>query len=430
MSLTQHHRWVKNSVRSLLLATFALVAGCGPGPSGGKIVLRIADWGGAGDDSVSAQIERDVYAGFEKLYPNIEIQREGIPGSQDYVKKILLGFISHSEPDVIRLDASSAAVFVDNDILLDLAPLTNGKQGINLSDFFPNTLEVAQRGKSIYAIPVDFTPMVMYYNRRLFDEAHVPYPTESWTWPEFLDRAQKLTKGDRFGYTFTNWMAGWILWIWNNSGDVLDQHGKASSTATSQSTVDAVTFIRDLVNKYKVAPSLSQQAAEGALPFANGDAAMEMSGHWNLTTLTSAPKIHLDDVGVAPIPVSQPGQKPVTVLYESGWAIGKHSQHTDAAWKFIRYFTSAAVQRQLQKTGIGVCARKDIANERAVNDREREFLKIVPSGKNPWGAKVQGYDFVEDEGTKMMDSVLKSGKDPRAALKDFASNVDRELGKQ
>jgi ABC-type glycerol-3-phosphate transport system substrate-binding protein len=118
------------------------------------------------------------------------------------------------------------------------------------------------------------------------------------------------------------------------------------------------------------------------------------------------------------------------VIYESGWAIGRHSRHADAAWKFIQYFTSAPVQRQLQKSGIGVCARKDVSKERAINEREREFLRIVPSGRNPWGAKVQGYDFVEDEGTKMMDSVLKSGKDPKAALKDFAATVDRELAKR
>ena len=417
-------------MRLPVLGLVALMSGCSSHNSTDKIVLRVADWGGAGDGSESAQIERDVYAGFEQQYPNIEIQREGILGTQDYVKKILLGFISHSEPDVIRLDASSAAAFVDNDILLDLAPLAGGPEGINLDDFFPNTLEVGRRDKALYAIPVDFTPMVMYYNRRLFDEAGVPYPTENWTWADFLDRAQRLTKGDRYGFTFPNWMAGWILWIWNNAGDVLATNGRATGVADSPATVEAVTFIRNLVNQHKVAPSLSQQAAEGAAPFANGDAAMEMSGHWNLTTLASSPKIKLDDIGIAPIPVSRQGEKPVTVLYESGWAIGKHSPHADAAWKFIRYFTSAAVQRKLQKTGIGVCARKDIASERAINAREREFLKIVPTGKNPWGAKVQGYDFVEDEGTKMMDAVLKSGKDPKAALTEFAHNVDRELSKQ
>ena len=414
---------------AFVVAIWCLI-GCNRATTGDKIVLRVADWDVASDDSESAKIQRDVFEEFQRLHPEIEIQREGIPGSQEYVKKILLGFIAHAEPDVIRLDASSAAVFVDNDILLDLKPMAEGPDGIALSDFYPNTLEVAQRGKSIYAVPVDFTPMVMYYNRALFDAAKVPYPTETWTWAEFLDRAKRLTQGDQFGFTFTNWMAGWILWIWNNKGDVLDANGKASVAAVSQPTVDAVTFVRDLINTYKVAPTLSQQAAQGAMPFANGDAAMELSGHWNLTTLASSSKIKLSEIGIAPVPVAHLGDKPATVIYESGWAIGKNTPHKEAAWKFIKYFTSAAVQRKLQRSGIGVCARKDISLERANSEREREFLKIIPSGRNPWGARVQGYDFVEDEGVKMMDSVLKSGKDPKGALSAFAETVDRELIKQ
>lgn len=423
----------RRSIACLLgafVVAHACLTGCNQPASGNKVVLRVADWDVASDDSESAKIQRDVFDEFQRLHPDIEIQREGIPGSQEYVKKILLGFIAHAEPDVIRLDASSAAVFVDNDILLNLKPMVEGPDGIALSDFYPSTLEVAKRGKALYAIPVDFTPMVVYYNRALFDAAKVPYPTETWTWAEFLDRAKRLTKGDQFGFTFTNWMAGWILWIWNNQGDVLDANGRASVAAVSQQTVDAVTFVRDLVNTYKVAPTLSQQAAQGAMPFANGDAAMELSGHWNLTTLASSSKIKLSDIGIAPVPVSHLGEKPSTVIYESGWAVGKNTPHKEAAWKFIKYFTSTAVQRKLQRSGIGVCARKDVSKERANNEREREFLKIIPSGRNPWGARVQGYDFVEDEGVKMMDSVLKSGKDPKRALAEFAETVDRELKKQ
>ena len=32
-------------------------------------------------------------------------------------------------------------------------------------------VNIARRGDALYAIPLDFTPMVMYYNKRLFDAA-------------------------------------------------------------------------------------------------------------------------------------------------------------------------------------------------------------------------------------------------------------------
>jgi multiple sugar transport system substrate-binding protein len=409
---------------AMFLAGFGL-HGC-QSADNGKVVLRVADWGGAGDDDQAAQIERQVYRDFEKLHPGVEIQKEGIPGSDEYVKKILLGFVAKSEPDVIRLDASSAAVFVDNDVLVDLAPFCK-RDHLDLNDFYPNALDVARRGAALYALPVDFTPMVLYYNRKLFDQSGVPYPQDGWAWSDFLDDAQRLTKGDQYGFTFPNWMAGWILWLWTNGGDVMTPDGKSEPAATSPKTVQAAEFIRDMVAKYKVAPTLSQQAAEGAEPFADGSAAMELSGHWNLTSLANAPKIKMADVGIAPIPMAHKGDKPVTVIYESGWSIGKHSRRQELAWEFIKYYTSAAVQRRVQQTGIGVCARKDVSKERAVNEIERKFLSILPSGRQPWGSKIEGYDFVEDEGQRMMDAILKGGKDPRQALQDFSRSVDQEL---
>jgi multiple sugar transport system substrate-binding protein len=390
----------------------------------------VAGWGGAGDDSEAARIEREVYAEFERRHPGVEIQRENIPGSQDYVRKLLLSFIAGAEPDIIRLDASSAAVFIDNGALMDLTPFIEGENGIDLNDYFPNVTNIARRGDALYAIPIDFTPMVVYYNRRLFDEARVPYPEPGWTWDDFLSKAKALTREGRYGTTFANWMPGWLPWVWAGGGDVLGPTGKAVGAADSEATVRAVTWLRDLVTVHKVAPSLSQMAAEGAAPFANAQAAMETSGHWNLVTLASAPKVKLQEVGVAPIPVARKGMPPTTVIYESGWSIGKNCRNPELAWEFIRYYTSAEVQRKLQKTGIGICARKDIAQERAVDEREQDFLRIVPSGREPWGARIEGYDYVESEGQKAMDAILRSGRDPRQVLREFARAVDRQLARR
>lgn len=411
---------------TLLLGCSLSLSSC-RGPAPPTKVLRISSWAGAGDDSDAARIEREVYAEFERMHPGVEIQLEQIPGSQDYVRKLLLSFLAKSEPDVIRLDASSAAVFIENGTLLDLNPFVQGSKGIDLDEFYPNVLEIGRREEKLFAIPVDFTPIVIYYNKKLFDEAGVEYPQPGWIWDEFLAKSKALTNGEQYGFTFSNWMPGWLPWVWNNGGDVLDSEGKAVGAANSEKTIEAVIWLRDLVNQHKVAPSLSQLAAEGAAPFLNAKAAMETSGHWNLIGLANSPKVKLDDVGVAPLPVSRAGQRPVTVIYESGWGIGKNCRDPELAWEFIRYYTSEEVQRKIQSTGVGVCARKDISQERAIDEREQEFLRIVPSGRMPWGAKIEEYNFVESEGQKAMDGILKSGRDPKQALNEFARAVDRQL---
>jgi hypothetical protein len=65
-----------------------------------------------------------------------------------------------------------------------------------------------------------------------------------------------------------------------------------------------------------------------------------------------------------------------------------------------------------------------------VDEREQDFLRIVPSGREPWGARVEGYDYVESEGQKAMDAILRSGRDPRQVLREFARAVDRQLARR
>jgi multiple sugar transport system substrate-binding protein len=411
----------------LLLAVTGLVmSGC-RGAGSGKTVLRVSSWGGAGDDSEFWRITREVYDEFERQNPDIELQLEMIPGSQEYAQKLLLSFVARSEPDVIALDASSSAAFVNSGVLLDLAPLASSDSEIDLVEFFPNVVDIARRGDEVFAVPLDFTPVVMYCNMRLFDEAGVPYPEPGWTWDDFLDKAQKLTKGDQYGFKFTNWMPGWVLWIWNGGSEVLNAEGdKASGTFNSSQNQETIQFLADLIEVHKAAPSLSQSAALGVDPFVDGLAAMEISGHWAMIGYSQSKAFTTDDILVVPMP-TRDGSEPTTVMYEKGLAIGKNSKHKDEAWRFIKYMSSAEVQRKIQSTGLAVSARKDVTAERSTNDIERAFESIIPSARVPGGSITEGYSVVEMEGERAMDAVLKSGKTPKQALDIAAEAIDRYL---
>ena len=256
----------------------------------------------------------------------------------------------------------------------------------------------------------------------------MPYPGGHWTFDDFLQTAKKLTLKDKdgkvtqYGFNFPNWMPGWIVWLWNSGGDVLNQDGKSAGGALdSDKNVQAVTFLRDLVNVHKVAPNLSQTQSRGVDPFGNGETAMEISGHWEMSGFKTAPRLKMSDVGVTEVPTMLPQSK--TVMYEVGFAIPKNARHPAEAWKLIKYLTGHGFQQTYQTTGIAVCARRDVATERAKAPREQLFLNIVPTARGPWGAQVVGYDFVEQEGKKMMERVL-AGSDPKQALTQTAQRID------
>ncbi len=58
--------------------------------------------------------------------------------------------------------------------------------------------------------------MVMFYAKKIFDDAGVPYPKDDWTFDQFVETAKKLTNADKkkFGYQMNgNWYRdiGWIV---------------------------------------------------------------------------------------------------------------------------------------------------------------------------------------------------------------------------
>jgi multiple sugar transport system substrate-binding protein len=122
----------------------------------------------------------------------VTVRVENIPGPGQYVPKLLMTYVAGNPPESPRRP-SSAAVFIDNGLLADLMPTIRGDPAFRLDDFFPNVVDIARQGDRLYAIPSDFTPMVIVYNKRVFDEARRPYPRPGWTRGEFLETAQALT---------------------------------------------------------------------------------------------------------------------------------------------------------------------------------------------------------------------------------------------
>lgn len=406
----------------MALAMFAV--SCGR-PATDKTILRVASWAGAGEDNEYFRLVDQIYRDFERDNPDIKIVIENMPG--DYVPKMMLSHIAEVVPDVVILDASSSALFKKNGVLQDLTPFLEKDKAFTRDQFYENTLLAGTYQDRLYSIPVDFTPMVIYYNKDLFDKAKVPYPKNGWTFQEFMDTAAKFQSIGKKGFVVSNWMPGWVMWLWNNGGSVLDPSGsKATGTLDSPQNVKTIQFLKDLVDK-GCAPKLTEVSGTGVDPFANGDVAMATSGHWSITGYKSAKEINWQRLGI----VSMPTQltSPVTVYYESGLGIGNGCKNPEAAWRFIKHFCSYKNQLRYNSSGIAVCARKDVSAERAKDPIEHDFIELIKGSRPPLGAEVEGYSYVEQQGEKMMDSVLNGRKTPAEALREMARRVDREFDK-
>src|SRR5439155_1169788 len=74
------------------------------------------------------------------------------------------------------------------------------------------------------------------------------YPTDDWTWDDFLRVAKQVTRDtdgdgsiDQWGSAFDGRLAVWLPWIWAGGGDVLCADGRrASGCLDSRATIEAL----------------------------------------------------------------------------------------------------------------------------------------------------------------------------------------------
>ncbi|MCB0138127.1 MAG: sugar ABC transporter substrate-binding protein, partial [Caldilineaceae bacterium] len=223
--------------------------------------------------------------------------------------------------------------------------ITGESYPLDTSIYLPGVMEPGKWQGVQYLLPKDFSPMAIYYNKKLFDEAGVAYPAEGWTWDDLLATAQALTKTDAGGNVVQwgiqlpgPWTTGFEYWVAAAGGSLISEDGTSFvGYMDSPEVQNAVQFYADLYNKHKVAPPPADMNAFGGgnSEFDNGTAAMRLFGRWPQSGMKENPNI---DLGVAPLPA---GADRAGVLFWGGFGISSLSDNPEAAWRFLRFYTGA-----------------------------------------------------------------------------------------
>ena len=231
-------------------------------------------------------------------------------------------------PDIIRIDQQQVRALVVAGLLTDLTPFLE-REGVNLqTDFIPLTVETFSYQGAQYAIPAETSSNALFYNRQMFDNAGLTYPTtdwasDEWTWDEFAEAARRLTADtngdgtpDQFGImSFGHFY--FYPWLWGY--DWVDE-GLTRFLGTEPGVIDALQRLADLRNITRVVGG----------NFIAGTAAMNVNGNWYLGNLRDQTFLEWD---LAAMPK---GSERATVFYPNGFAIGATSKHKELAWQIIR----------------------------------------------------------------------------------------------
>ncbi|HEY9721494.1 MAG TPA: ABC transporter substrate-binding protein [Oscillatoriaceae cyanobacterium] len=401
-----------------IASTSLTLLGCHNGPpDDGKIHLRFS--GFAGNPAETALMKKLV-EDFNASHSKIAVTYEPVPGQ--YVPKLLTMLVSHTAPDVFYLDSMEFEPFLSKHVLRpldDLIPTT----GTHLDDYLPSLVKSFSRDGHVYGIPKDFNTLGLFYNKAMFDQAHLAYPDDSWTLEKFRQAAKQLTVTEdgktRHGFALTHDSIDRYWPIARMDGaQLFGPDGRCA--INSPASVAAMNYYAGLklVDHAAIYPGEVGSSWTGDA-FGQQTVAMCWEGGWLIPYLQETfPKVRY---GVAKLPQGPKGRS--NFLFTVAYVIPKDAPHPKAAWQLIAYLTSAASQAQVT---YALPSRRAISQ--AYVEKHPEYRAILASASDaqPYAFGPKG-DRVRDRMGEAVQEIFLGAKGTQKALDDAAADIDQMM---
>ncbi|CAI1573643.1 ABC transporter substrate-binding protein [Serratia marcescens] len=311
-----------------------------------KITLRYAVW-----DRNQLPAEQEIAKHFEQANPDIKIEIELTPSAQYFVKldSAAGGGVA---PDIFWINMPYFVQYAKNGIMEPLAPYIKDS-GLKLDDVVASSVKAYQYDGQQMAIPRDVDSIAVWYNKKLFDQAGVSYPTSDWSWDDLKNKATALKsglKGAAFPLVMDLSIDGqdsYMNLLFQNGNHIVPKDGQPTDIANDKS----IWVYQQLQGMMKdgLMPS-AQQMSEVKTEniFQSNRAAMVYAGSWLAAPFANNPLIN-DHIGVVMMPKIE---RQSGVAHSLAFAMSAKSAHKQAAWKYIAFMSSEASQAELAKVVI------------------------------------------------------------------------------
>lgn len=380
--------------------------------------LRFSTWGSLDE----IETLRPLLAEFQRENPDVPVELIHIPDA--YPHKIRLMAASGKMPDVLFMESQLLPGFAHRGALRDLGPFLAEDAELERESFFEPVMDAMSWKGTLYGIPRDLSNLVMFYNRRLFDEAGVPYPEPDWTYEDMVAKAKRLTHGDQFGVGFAPYPLYWLPYLWSDGGDLFDPE-RQRSTLLEPESLAALERYRDLRFKHRVAPTEAQVGnARMSQLFAQGKLAMMVGGRWVVPGFRKKLDFPWD---VAPFPRGKSGS--VVDADASGYCISAQSRQPEKAWRLIRFLASRKAIAAFTESGLIVPSRPDVADSPAFKAglpaSSQVFLDVIASARPT--PTTPSYDEIQYELIDGLGPAWNGEAELESTLKPIVSRIDALL---
>jgi multiple sugar transport system substrate-binding protein len=339
MAMTVRHRMATGAIVAMVVLT---VAGCGKRDSAGGAegeTKGLTYWPAPNAQEVA--LADSLVKVWNRLHPDVPVRMQPIPVSQSTEEVLLAAIAGKTAPDVCSninpmalRDFAQAGGLVPLDSFEDFDAVARARTPAPLLETFRLDRE------HYYQIPWKTNPVMMFYNRRMFDAAGIAAIPR--TYSEYLAAGEKMLRST----------GRWIgerdirpIW-WQRMFDFYPFYVAASGGRTlfdgtevafGTHAAEAVFgFFRECYGRGLFPRTFFQ----GGDPFILEQKATHFAGPWQVAQIQKfAPAM---DYGVVPLPVPDSVRAPVCTFGDfKNIAIFSTTKHPREAWEFVKFLLTA-----------------------------------------------------------------------------------------
>jgi multiple sugar transport system substrate-binding protein len=411
----------------LLGVTIAgLTAGSvGARPKSGPVQVLL--WHGYTD--YEGRAIKNAVATFNRTHPKIHVTAQFSAANDYSLQKLLTAIAGGKYPDISYLFGSWAANIAKSPKTLDLTRLVK-QPSFHYNDLWPAERAVGRVSGKVVAVPALIDNLALVYNKKLFRQAHITFPTAKWTWADMERAAKKLTNRSKkqFGWAYINDGSEDTVWrfealLWQAGGNILTPDGKHAAF-NSAAGVRALTFLQRMAVKDR-AVYLDSGNGNYANVFNSGRIGMLYTGPWDLASFPNV------NYGVQILPGDKNHQ---TIAGPDNWVLFNNgAQRSAAAWTFMKWFLSTKEHVKIAIATGELPIRKSELKQPGYKRYVKKYKGIGTFVQNLGNAKkarpvTEKYPRISQAIGQAVQAVLLGKAQPKAALDQAAGQVNSILG--
>ena len=324
---------------------------------------------------------------FEDANPDVDIIIEQFPGSslKDFEIKLRLRFSSGQAPDVFHAGQGIVAEYAHRGLLAEAPPHIEAM--VRDNSLNEMVRQAPYFNGKCYGMTADAVWTVLYYNKKMFEEAGLDPEQPPRTWDELIAFADALTVRQddgtpvRAGLSLrkTGYKIGtaekWLTFLYSAGGQPFNEDG-TEVRFNSQAGRDALDLYRTVLFDKKI----DTVDLEGdQVGFGQERVAMFLR---EMHVIRWLEEYYPDlSFGVAPVP-----GKAASVSSGGSylWVVSKDSPHQEAAWRFIQFLMQDEMYNRYVAIGGILPVTRSVAAQYADDEYIRAFLEQEVAAPPPF----------------------------------------------